>query len=678
MLRLAAKESIKCRIGAVREASSSAAEGAQKSAGFGKKLFALTAVGAGAVGGTVGYAYVDPSFRKQVEDAVPQSKQLFEATIGPASRNALENTPIIEKLSHGISDVKHKVSDVAHRVVPEKKEALPPSKPKPEIVPVDVHKPVVTFPAKKVTSEEAAQALKEVERKIIAQLEKTQQVVQEATQAKIQTIEAVSEHAKSIKDAVDAGPKANWDKVREALANSEQLASKDIELESKGRHALDALKKVIASSKHEESSSAAPILVNARNSAEKFAYQLDELNQMIQTQRNESKVFNQYKDLINQSRERFAEEIKAVVPNVDIHAKEKKLNEEELNALIAHAHLRVDQLRRQLAEQQLLEEKNIAKALEEQRKSDANLSRAQLDLELTRVKEIGNVELERKLRDERGNWEKELEERLQRAAAAHADNLEQVVRTQKQLHDIENAQAVDEAVEKERHLHQKQVELALEKLRGIETALSSRVALDAENRKAKQFWLACQNLHESIEFGQKAGETVEQRRKPLEKELAVIGKACENDEFVKTLLTTFPTASLKTGVYTEADLKLRFKQVYKIGFRVATVDVNGGSLSKYLSSWIQSLFIVDFPRRFSPEDPLDLKTLDNRELLVRVKYFVEKNDFLTAIKVAQLLDGPAAGIARDWIKDTRQHLEVKFLADLLLSHAAVSSIRSVY
>ncbi|CAD5222210.1 unnamed protein product [Bursaphelenchus xylophilus] len=677
MLRLAAKESIKCRVGSIREASQSAAEGVKKSGGVGKKLFALTAVGTGVVGGTLGYAYVDTEFRKTVEDTIPQSKQLFDATIGPPTRNAFVSTPIVEKLGHSVSEVKQKVSEMAHKVVPEKKE-LPPPKPRPEIVPVDVHKPVLPPSTKKPTSEETVRATKEIEKNVISALEKTQKVVKDATDAKIKTIEAVTNHAKAIKEAVDAGSNANWDKVREALAYAENLANKDLELEAKSRNALDGLKKVISSGKHDAAAASAPILVNARDTADKLSYQIDELNQMIQNARNESRVFNQYKDLIDKSRQRFAEELKAVVPNVDIHAKQKKLTEEELNALIAHAHLKVDQLKRQLTEQQLLEEKNIAKALEEQRKSDANLSKAQLELELTRVQAISNVELEKKLRDEKSNWEKQLEERLQRAAAAHADNLEQVIRTQKQLHDIENAQAVDEAVEKERRLHQKQVELALEKLRGIETALESRVALDAENRRSKQFWLACQNLHESIAFGQKSGETVDARRKPLEKELSVIGKACENDEFVKTLITIFPSESLQKGVYTEADLKLRFKQVYKIGFRLASIDENGGSLAKYISSWIQSLFIVDFPRRFSPEDPLDLKTLDNREVLARVNFFVQQNDLLSAVRVAQLLEGPAARVAQDWIQDTRQHLEVKFLADLLLSHAAVSSIRSVY
>lgn len=94
-------------------------------------------------------------------------------------------------------------------------------------------------------------------------------------------------------------------------------------------------------------------MLNARDTADKLTYQLDELNQMIQGARNESRVFNQYKDLIDRSRKHFAEELKAVAPSVDIHARDKKLTEDELNALIAHAHLKVDQLKRQLTEQQV-------------------------------------------------------------------------------------------------------------------------------------------------------------------------------------------------------------------------------------------------------------------------------------------------------------------------------------
>lgn len=53
----------------------------------------------------------------------------------------------------------------------------------------------------------------------------------------------------------------------------------------------------------------------------------------------------QFKSLIEQGREQFAKELKSILPEVDIREKGKKLSVDELNALIAHAHLRVDQLR---------------------------------------------------------------------------------------------------------------------------------------------------------------------------------------------------------------------------------------------------------------------------------------------------------------------------------------------
>jgi hypothetical protein len=51
----------------------------------------------------------------------------------------------------------------------------------------------------------------------------------------------------------------------------------------------------------------------------------------------------------------------------------------------------------------------------------------------------------------------------------------QVVRTQRQLFDIEYSQAVDEARAMERELHADRVTRAITQLDGIETALQSRV-----------------------------------------------------------------------------------------------------------------------------------------------------------------------------------------------------------
>lgn len=98
----------------------------------------------------------------------------------------------------------------------------------------------------------------------------------------------------------------------------------------------------------------------------------------------------------------------------------------------------------------------------------------------------------------------------------------------------------------------------------------------------------------------------------------------------------------------------------------------------YLSSYIQSLFMLELPRRFTSDDKIDLNQLDNYEIIARAKYFVEQNDFDNAVRLMQLLHGEPSRIARDWIRDTKEHLTSRFLAELLVAHAAVTSIRSTY
>ncbi|KAI6176852.1 Mitochondrial inner membrane protein [Aphelenchoides bicaudatus] len=311
------------------------------------------------------------------------------------------------------------------------------------------------------------------------------------------------------------------------------------------------------------------------------------------------------------------------------------------------------------------------------RRRDAD-EKAKIEAELRRVKELSNSDIESQLRDYRQTLDVQYENRIRQTESLHADNLERVVKTLKQVHDAESVQAVEEAVSKERRLHSKQINMALEKLRGMEVALEGRAEMDNENRFAKHFWLACQNLSESIVYGQKAGRDYDQRRKPLENEINVITKACEGDQFVSTIAQHFSPAALKNGVYTQEDLQDRFKKVYKLAVRTASIDENGGGLLKYASSWLQSLFIVDWPRAYSEEDTVSLTKLNNHEIITRANYFVNKGDFLSAVRVTQLLRGEPANIASDWIKDARSHLEARFLADLLLTHSAASGIRTIY
>lgn len=43
-----------------------------------------------------------------------------------------------------------------------------------------------------------------------------------------------------------------------------------------------------------------------------------------------------------------------------------------------------------------------------------------------------------------------------------------------------------------------------------------------------------------------------------------------------------------------------------------------------------------------------------------------------------LLKGEPARIASDWVRDTRDHLETRQAAELLMAHAAAQSVRTYY
>ncbi|WKY16032.1 hypothetical protein Q1695_001033 [Nippostrongylus brasiliensis] len=642
----------------------------------GRKILLTAGVLGLAAAGTVGYAYADPDFRHQIETTIPQAKPVLDSILGSAS---------LSKTKQQLTDLKDQVISV----MPKKKteEVLPPlakvirpeieTKPAVHVDPVDVRTPIVVTD-EKPSQEVVAQRTRKLESSLLQAIQSAEGKVRAVTDAKIQTIEAINRHAQLVKATVDDPQNADWDKVTSALQHAEALAHKDGVAEADGRNYIDVLRKVIDDGKKDATTARNPLLLNAAETANKLSHQIDELNGLVTKARQESTILNQYKDLVERSRNQFALEMKSILPNVDVNAKSKNLTEDELNALIAHAHLKVDNLRRQLTEQQVREEQHIARAIADQREADERIAAERLRLEMQRIQQQRDVEIERAVMQKRSSWETELEEQLKRTSAAHSEHLEQVIRTQRQLFEIEHNQKVEEAIRLERDHHSREVGAALSRLAGIESALNSRVALDAENRRAKQFWIACHSLIDSIKHGNKAGEDMEKRRFPLEESLSLLRQCETGDAFVDELITAFPEVSKKLGVYTEEDLKSRFKKVYKLGRRTAAIDQNGGTLTGYLWSYMRSLLLFDFPRRFTDDDVIDPQCVDNLEVLARAKWFVDHNDFDGAIRVSQLLRGEPALAIRDWVADVRTYLEARLLAQLLVAHAAVSSIRSTY
>lgn len=74
-----------------------------------------------------------------------------------------------------------------------------------------------------------------------------------------------------------------------------------------------------------------------------------------------------------------------------------KLSTDDLNALIAHAHRRIDQLNRELAEQRVREQIHIDAALEQQKLEYLKSQEAAINTSLQHIKEDARLEQERKV-----------------------------------------------------------------------------------------------------------------------------------------------------------------------------------------------------------------------------------------------------------------------------------------
>ncbi len=74
------------------------------------------------------------------------------------------------------------------------------------------------------------------------------------------------------------------------------------------------------------------------------------------------------------------------------------MTEDELNSLIAHAHRRIEQLQRHLAEQQALEQARMQTALEKQQEADEKIAQNDVQREQERLLAQFEVEKQRLVR----------------------------------------------------------------------------------------------------------------------------------------------------------------------------------------------------------------------------------------------------------------------------------------
>ncbi|EEC12049.1 transmembrane protein, putative, partial [Ixodes scapularis] len=402
-----------------------------------------------------------------------------------------------------------------------------------------------------------------------------------------------------------------------------------------------------------------------------------------QSAKEATKIATDYKDMIEKARKHFQEEIEALLPDAkfgeqgELRGLRQKLSEDELNLLVAHAHRRVELLTKALAKMQRLW--SLAQVTEQERAQmfQRQQERANRDLERQRA-EI-DATLEVKLENQKEAFEQELQQQLRRQVAAHTEHLKEALEDQR--HDLDRAfgQAIERKIIEERSRHNAALAASVAKLQGMEGYLKGEYSAFfvwtcavCLSQQAKGLWLACQGLKQTLVYG----HTSREGPQPLAQDVQPVREAAPMSPYVPLVLASIPEEALSRGVYPEVALKERFAHVEQVCRRVALVDERGGSLFRYLASYLQSLFIV-YPKELLNEQRVNPEMWDTFDVLSRVRYWLLHEDLEQALRYATQLRGEPRQVARDWIREVRLHLEAKQAATALMAFAAATIAEDV-
>ncbi|CAG2164279.1 unnamed protein product [Oppiella nova] len=293
------------------------------------------------------------------------------------------------------------------------------------------------------------------------------------------------------------------------------------------------------------------------------------------------------------------------------------------------------------------------------------------------------LEYQRKLTKLEEKFESELKTQLKRQLSAFNEHLDEQMSTLRHQLKRNYDNSVEEKLLEERNNFQSELSNSFYRLKFLEELIKAREQLDSDQYSVRELWVLGQALKETLSHKPSLGE--ECQPISLGEEMSAIQTILSKDSLkdrpiIRCALEGMPKEVIQNGVYSEEDLIKRFQKVDKFCKRVALIGDEGGSLYLYLLSYIQSILVFRdsrIPAQELEDQEVDPSNWDTFDVLTRVRHCLNNRNLEMALKYANQLKGEPRKVAKDWIRDTRTHLEIKQAVDLLITEANAINVQII-
>jgi len=494
-------------------------------------------------------------------------------------------------------------------------------------------------------------------------LEGSTKAVSTAVVGLVDAASVVKNYTILLKKALDdSNPekKSAWEEAVSLSLEKDRLLGSATEAYGEARNALVIALQAVEGGRQNARTRDNTELIRVEEQIYRLRSELDDRFLALEKSQSDSRIMKAFTDLVEQGKQQFNAELKALMPDIKLNESGSKLSEAELNLLIAYAHRWIMQLQRQLAEYQLLEEQHLTDALEKQKAEDDAIAASKLREALAEQQGTLTLEKERQVAEVRKKAEEDLLAQLKRQAAAHSQHLREVLSVQEEDYNHRLKTILGEGIAVERRKLENLVRDAFNQLQGIESAIDARAGAELAARARQDLWVAVATLKAAIGV---------QHRIPLGDRVAAVSAAAGGDDVVATLLGAIPEEARAGGIYSDADLKTRFEKVREVCKKVSLVEEGG--LFQTILSYAKYAITVESVL-IKPADDVNPESDSMMKLVCHAQWYVEHGDLESALRCMNQLRGEPRRTAFDWISEARAALETRQAVDAL--HSWVSAL----